>query len=112
MRRGQPQSGQTEHQSLLALKKEAWHLRICERRSAAGAVEDLEYAIDEATVEAFSKEALRRVPRDLTEPTLSGAIVSCCTVSVALYLLAAELMVLLSSHWESEMIIDESKTEE
>jgi len=54
----------------------------------------------------------RKVPRDLTEPTLSGAIVSCCTVSVALYLFAAEFLVLLSRHWESEMIIDESKTEE
>ncbi|CAJ1451289.1 unnamed protein product [Effrenium voratum] len=59
-----------------------------------------------------SFDLYRKVPRDLTEPTLSGAIVSACTVSVALYLFVAEFLVLLQRRWESEMIIEESKTEE
>lgn len=54
----------------------------------------------------------RKVPRDLTEPTVSGAAVSVCTVLVALYLFAAEFFVLIQRRWESEMFIDESNTEE
>jgi hypothetical protein len=54
----------------------------------------------------------RKVPRDLTEPTLSGAAVSCCTVTIALYLFLSELSVFMTRTWESEMFIDESKTEE
>mmetsp|Transcript_28525 Transcript_28525/g.60525 ORF Transcript_28525/g.60525 Transcript_28525/m.60525 type:complete len:347 (-) Transcript_28525:159-1199(-) len=54
----------------------------------------------------------RKVPRDLTEPTLSGAAVSCCTVALALYLFLAEFMVFMNRRWDSEMLIDESKTEE
>mmetsp|Transcript_133461 Transcript_133461/g.232001 ORF Transcript_133461/g.232001 Transcript_133461/m.232001 type:complete len:347 (-) Transcript_133461:226-1266(-) len=54
----------------------------------------------------------RKVPRDLTEPTLSGAAVSCCTVTLAVYLFISELAVFTKRNWESEMFIDESKTEE
>jgi len=54
----------------------------------------------------------RKVPRDLTEPTLSGAAVSCCTVTLALYLFVAELLVFVTRKWDSEMFIDDSKTEE
>ncbi|CAE7604901.1 ergic3 [Symbiodinium necroappetens] len=54
----------------------------------------------------------RKVPRDLTEPTLSGALVSIFTVLVALYLFFAEFTVLIQRRWESEMVIEESKTEE
>jgi len=54
----------------------------------------------------------RKVPRDLTEPTLSGAAVSCCTVTFAVYLFFSELAVFMRRSWESEMFIDESKTEE
>jgi hypothetical protein len=54
----------------------------------------------------------RKVPRDLTEPTLSGAAVSCCTVSLAVYLFLSELFVFMQRRWDSEMFIDESKTEE
>lgn len=54
----------------------------------------------------------RKVPRDLTEPTLSGAVVSCCTIALAVYLFTTELSVFMQQHWESEMFIDESKTEE
>lgn len=54
----------------------------------------------------------RKVPRDLTEPTLSGALVSCCTVSLAIYLFVTELLVFVETRWDSEMFIDESKTEE
>lgn len=54
----------------------------------------------------------RKVPRDLSEPTLSGAAVSLCTVALALYLFATELLVFVQRQWESEMFIDESKTEE
>eukprot|EP00933_Yihiella_yeosuensis_P036654 TRINITY_DN3040_c0_g1_i1.p1 TRINITY_DN3040_c0_g1~~TRINITY_DN3040_c0_g1_i1.p1 ORF type:complete len:365 (-),score=42.67 TRINITY_DN3040_c0_g1_i1:392-1486(-) len=54
----------------------------------------------------------RKVPRDLTEPTLSGAAVSFCTVSLAVYLFLTEFLVLVQHRWESEMFIDESKTEE
>eukprot|EP00747_Dinoflagellata_sp_TGD_P163851 gnl/TRDRNA2_/TRDRNA2_183008_c0_seq1.p1 gnl/TRDRNA2_/TRDRNA2_183008_c0~~gnl/TRDRNA2_/TRDRNA2_183008_c0_seq1.p1 ORF type:complete len:371 (+),score=84.83 gnl/TRDRNA2_/TRDRNA2_183008_c0_seq1:112-1224(+) len=54
----------------------------------------------------------RKVPRDLTEPTLSGALVSLFTVLLALYLFSAEFSVLMQRNWESEMFIDESKTEE
>ena len=68
--------------------------------------------LDSTAMRALARfDLYRKVPRDLTEPTLSGAIVSCCTVSVALYLVAAELLVLLSRRWESEMIIEESKKE-
>mmetsp|Transcript_71590 Transcript_71590/g.165562 ORF Transcript_71590/g.165562 Transcript_71590/m.165562 type:complete len:348 (+) Transcript_71590:40-1083(+) len=54
----------------------------------------------------------RKVPRDLTEPTLSGAAVSCCTVYLALYLFLSEFFVFVQRRWESEMMIVESKTEE
>jgi len=54
----------------------------------------------------------RKVPRDLTEPTVSGAVVSCCTVTLAIYLFLSELAVFMKHNWESEMFIDESKTEE
>lgn len=54
----------------------------------------------------------RKVPRDLTEPTLSGAAVSFCTISIGLYLFVSELNVFMQRRWESEMFIDESKTEE
>jgi len=54
----------------------------------------------------------RKVPRDLTEPTLSGAAVSCCTVTLALYLFSAEFFVFVQRRWESEMFIAESTTEE
>mmetsp|Transcript_54389 Transcript_54389/g.157986 ORF Transcript_54389/g.157986 Transcript_54389/m.157986 type:complete len:347 (-) Transcript_54389:145-1185(-) len=54
----------------------------------------------------------RKVPRDLTEPTLSGAVVSCCTVVLGLHLFLTELFVFLSRRWDSEMLIDESRTEE
>jgi hypothetical protein len=62
---------------------------------------------------AFKRfDLYRKVPRDLTEPTLSGAVVSCCTVSLALYLFVTELFVFVQRRWDSEMFIDESKTEE
>lgn len=54
----------------------------------------------------------RKVPKDLTEPTLSGAAVSICTVFLALYLFLSEAFVFAQRTWESEMFIDESKTEE
>jgi len=54
----------------------------------------------------------RKVPRDLTEPTLSGAAVSFCTIFIGLYLFLSELSVFLQTRWESEMFIDESKSEE
>mmetsp|Transcript_20748 Transcript_20748/g.65454 ORF Transcript_20748/g.65454 Transcript_20748/m.65454 type:complete len:348 (+) Transcript_20748:96-1139(+) len=54
----------------------------------------------------------RKVPRDLTEPTLSGAAVSCCTVTIAVYLFLTEFFVFAQRRWESEMFIAESKTEE
>mmetsp|Transcript_8223 Transcript_8223/g.23545 ORF Transcript_8223/g.23545 Transcript_8223/m.23545 type:complete len:347 (-) Transcript_8223:152-1192(-) len=54
----------------------------------------------------------RKVPRDLTEPTLSGAVVSCLTVALGLHLFVTEFLVFLSRRWESQMFIDESKTEE
>lgn len=54
----------------------------------------------------------RKVPRDLTEATLSGAAVSFCTVLIGVYLFVTELMVYSQRSWKSEMFIDESKTEE
>eukprot|EP00929_Paragymnodinium_shiwhaense_P057577 TRINITY_DN28825_c0_g1_i1.p1 TRINITY_DN28825_c0_g1~~TRINITY_DN28825_c0_g1_i1.p1 ORF type:complete len:365 (-),score=53.90 TRINITY_DN28825_c0_g1_i1:67-1161(-) len=54
----------------------------------------------------------RKVPRDLTEPTLSGGVVSFGTIAVALYLFLSEFMIFLQHRWDSEMFIDESKTEE
>mmetsp|Transcript_6051 Transcript_6051/g.17903 ORF Transcript_6051/g.17903 Transcript_6051/m.17903 type:complete len:363 (-) Transcript_6051:249-1337(-) len=54
----------------------------------------------------------RKVPRDLTEPTLSGAAVSCCTVTLAIYLFLSEFFVFMQRRWDSEMFIAESKTEE
>lgn len=54
----------------------------------------------------------RKVPRDLTEPTLSGAAVSVFTVTFAVYLFFSEFAVFMRRSWESEMFIDESKTEE
>lgn len=54
----------------------------------------------------------RKVPRDLTEPTLSGAGVSFCTIAVGLYLFITEFLIFVHRRWESEMFIDESKTEE
>jgi len=62
------------------------------------------------TVKRF--DLYRKVPRDLTEPTLSGAAVSCCTVTFAIYLFFSELTVFMRRSWESEMFIDESRTEE
>lgn len=62
------------------------------------------------TIKSF--DLYRKVPRDLTEPTLSGAAVSCCTVTIALYLFFTEFLVFVQRRWESEMFIDESRTEE
>lgn len=62
------------------------------------------------TVKRF--DLYRKVPRDLTEPTLSGAAVSCCTVTFAIYLFFSEFAVFMRRSWESEMFIDESRTEE
>mmetsp|Transcript_47708 Transcript_47708/g.103792 ORF Transcript_47708/g.103792 Transcript_47708/m.103792 type:complete len:348 (-) Transcript_47708:152-1195(-) len=54
----------------------------------------------------------RKVPRDLTEPTLSGAVVSFCTVVIALYLFVTEFFFFVQTRWESEMLVGESRTEE
>mmetsp|Transcript_17657 Transcript_17657/g.31953 ORF Transcript_17657/g.31953 Transcript_17657/m.31953 type:complete len:347 (+) Transcript_17657:153-1193(+) len=54
----------------------------------------------------------RKVPRDLTEPTVSGAAVSCCTVTIAVYLFITEAMLFTQRRWDSEMFVGESKTEE
>lgn len=54
----------------------------------------------------------RKVPRDLTEPTLSGAAVSCCAICVGLYLFATEFFQFIQRRLESNMFIDESKSEE
>jgi len=54
----------------------------------------------------------RKVPRDLSEPTVSGAAVSCCTVLFALCLFISEFIVFWQRRWESEMFIEQSKTEE
>lgn len=53
----------------------------------------------------------RKVPRDLTEPTLSGAAVSIGTIGLVVYLFVSEFTVFRQQRWESEMLIDESKTE-
>eukprot|EP00928_Gymnodinium_smaydae_P063182 TRINITY_DN46849_c0_g1_i1.p1 TRINITY_DN46849_c0_g1~~TRINITY_DN46849_c0_g1_i1.p1 ORF type:complete len:348 (+),score=68.75 TRINITY_DN46849_c0_g1_i1:183-1226(+) len=62
------------------------------------------------TVKRF--DLYRKVPRDLTEPTVSGAAVSCCTVAIAIYLFVTEFIVFSQRQWESEMFIDETKTED
>lgn len=54
----------------------------------------------------------RKVPRDLTEPTISGAAVSCFTVAIAVYLFVSEFFVFTQRKWDSEMSIEKSKTEE
>ena len=51
-------------------------------------------------------------PRDLSEPTVSGAVVSCCTVALALYLFTSEFLLFLSRRRESEMFIDVTRMEE
>jgi hypothetical protein len=43
----------------------------------------------------------RKVPRDLTEPTVSGAAVSCCTVFLGLYLFFSEFFVFVQTRWDS-----------
>lgn len=64
-------------------------------------------------MKAFQRfDLYRKVPRDLTEPTVSGACVSCCTVFIGLYLFLSEFFVFTQRRWDSEMFIDESKTEE
>lgn len=62
------------------------------------------------TVRRF--DLYRKVPRDLTEPTVSGALVSLLTVCLGAYLFLTELNNFLERKWESEMFIDGSKTEE
>jgi len=62
------------------------------------------------TVKKF--DLYRKVPRDLTEATFSGASISFCTVLIGAYLFVSELMVFRERSWKSEMLIDESKTEE
>lgn len=62
------------------------------------------------TVRRF--DLYRKVPRDLTEPTVSGALVSLLTVCLGAYLFLTELNNFLDRKWESEMFIDGSKTEE
>ena len=50
-------------------------------------------------------------PRDLSEPTLSGAPVSCCTMALALYLFTSKLLIFLDKRRESEMFIDDTRME-
>lgn len=59
-----------------------------------------------------SFDLYRKVPRDLTEPTYSGVAVSFVTVIGALYLFISELLMYTDRTWQSEMFIDDSKTEE
>jgi len=54
----------------------------------------------------------RKVPRDLTEATLSGAGVSFVTLLIGSYLFVSEFHTYLQTTWESEMFIEQSKTEE
>ena len=51
-------------------------------------------------------------PRDLSEPTLSGAAVSCCTMALGLYLFTSELLPFQDRRRESEMFIDDTRMEE
>ena len=57
-------------------------------------------------------DLFRQGPRDLSEPTLSGAAVSCCTVALALNLFTSEFLLFLDKRWESEMFIDNTRIEE
>jgi len=54
----------------------------------------------------------RKVPRDLTEPTLSGAVVSVCTVVFALYLFLSEFRFFVQRRWDSEMRVDENRADD
>ena len=51
-------------------------------------------------------------PRDLSEATLSGAAVSCFTMTLALYLFTSEFLLFLGRRRESEMFIDVTRMEE
>lgn len=64
-------------------------------------------------MKAFKRfDLYRKVPRDITEPTLSGAVVSICTVSFALYLFVSECLVYTQRQWRSDMFVDMSDAEE
>ena len=57
-------------------------------------------------------DLFQKGPRDLSEPTLSGAVVSCCTVALALYLFTSEFWLFMDRRWESEIFIDDTRMEE
>jgi hypothetical protein len=48
----------------------------------------------------------RKVPKDLTQPTVSGAVVSICCVVFITFMLATELLYFVSPDLKSELIVE------
>ena len=50
----------------------------------------------------------RKVPKDLTQPTVTGAIVSICCVLFIVFMLGTELMWFVSPDIKSELVVQNS----
>ena len=50
----------------------------------------------------------RKVPKDLTQPTVTGAIVSICCVVFIVFMLGTELMYFISPDIRSELVVQNS----
>ncbi|XP_065827939.1 endoplasmic reticulum-Golgi intermediate compartment protein 1-like [Oscarella lobularis] len=54
----------------------------------------------------------RKIPKDLTQPTLTGAIVSIASCSFIVFLLLVELSSFLAAETKNEMFVDEAKPDD
>ena len=48
----------------------------------------------------------RKIPKDLTQPTLTGAVISVCCVTFIVLLLISELLTFISPDVRSELLVD------
>ena len=47
----------------------------------------------------------RKVPKDLTQPTVTGAVISICCVLFIIFMLATELLYFVSPDVKSELLV-------
>ncbi|CAG2103486.1 unnamed protein product [Medioppia subpectinata] len=53
-------------------------------------------------------DVYRKVPKDLTQPTLTGAVISICCLLLIAFLFISELFDFMSTHISSELFVDNS----
>ena len=63
---------------------------------------------DKTTIMGFDIKRMdiyRKVPKDLTQPTVTGAVISICCVLFIIFMLATELLYFVSPDVKSELLV-------